>query len=178
MLLIRAVSLCGSATRCRSHFLGRDERVRQPRNLRMDKKKLPSATVPAPHRGTARPSRPASDPESGVATAAATSPPSPPPPPSSPRLLDRLRGEIRARHYSLRTERAYVDWVRRFILFHGKRRCARSSRTQGRCTTATCATGSAQCGFPMRYATLRSPAAGGVHWYSQVSVNACPSWLR
>src|SRR5262249_7996132 len=33
----------------------------------------------------------------------------------------RLRQAIRVRHYSLRTEDAYVDWVRRFILFHGKR---------------------------------------------------------
>lgn len=39
----------------------------------------------------------------------------------SPRLLDRLRAEIRLRHYSIRTEEAYVDWARRFILFHGKR---------------------------------------------------------
>ncbi len=39
----------------------------------------------------------------------------------SPRLLDRLRTEIRIRHYSLRTETAYVDWVKRFILHHGKR---------------------------------------------------------
>ena len=38
-----------------------------------------------------------------------------------PRLLDQLRGELRTRHYSLRTEDAYVDWTRRFILFHGKR---------------------------------------------------------
>ena len=38
-----------------------------------------------------------------------------------PRLLDRLRSEIRVRHYSIRTEAAYVDWARRFILFHGKR---------------------------------------------------------
>jgi integron integrase len=36
-------------------------------------------------------------------------------------LLDRLRNEIRRRHYSVRTEAAYVQWVRRFILFHGKR---------------------------------------------------------
>ena len=43
------------------------------------------------------------------------------PPAGSPRLLDRLRGEIRARHYSIRTESAYVDWVRRFILFNDKR---------------------------------------------------------
>jgi integron integrase len=38
-----------------------------------------------------------------------------------PKLLDRLRAEIRLRHYSIRTEEAYVDWARRFILFHGKR---------------------------------------------------------
>lgn len=42
-------------------------------------------------------------------------------PPASPRLLDQLRRAIRVRHYSIRTEAAYVDWVRRFILFHGKR---------------------------------------------------------
>lgn len=41
--------------------------------------------------------------------------------PDSPKLLDRLRAEIRVRHYSLRTEQAYVDWVRRFVLFHNKR---------------------------------------------------------
>ena len=39
----------------------------------------------------------------------------------SPRFLDQLRESLRVRHYSLRTEDAYVDWVRRFILFHGKR---------------------------------------------------------
>ena len=38
-----------------------------------------------------------------------------------PRLLDRVRERIRYRHYSIRTEKAYVAWIRRFILFHGKR---------------------------------------------------------
>jgi len=38
-----------------------------------------------------------------------------------PRLFDLMREAIRIRHYSLRTEDAYVDWARRFILFHGKR---------------------------------------------------------
>jgi integron integrase len=38
-----------------------------------------------------------------------------------PRLLDRMREAIRARHYSLRTEESYVAWARRFILFHRKR---------------------------------------------------------
>src|SRR6266478_6045825 len=38
-----------------------------------------------------------------------------------PRLLDRVREAIRARHYSRRTEKAYVAWIRRYIFFHGKR---------------------------------------------------------
>lgn len=40
---------------------------------------------------------------------------------SSPKLLDRVRWHLRVKHYSIRTEQAYVDWIRRFILFHGKR---------------------------------------------------------
>lgn len=40
---------------------------------------------------------------------------------AKPRLLDRVRERVRSRHYSIRTEEAYVDWVRRFVLFHGKR---------------------------------------------------------
>ncbi len=50
-------------------------------------------------------------------------PPSPPlhPVTDSPRLLNRVRTAIRARHMSPRTEEAYVGWIRRFILFHGKR---------------------------------------------------------
>lgn len=38
-----------------------------------------------------------------------------------PKLLDRLRGAARARHFSVRKEEAYVMWSRRFILFDGKR---------------------------------------------------------
>lgn len=41
--------------------------------------------------------------------------------PSQPKLLDQVRATIRTLHYSIRTEQAYVDWVRRFILFHNKR---------------------------------------------------------
>ena len=41
--------------------------------------------------------------------------------PSPPRLLDQVRDRIRLKHYSIRTEETYVDWIRRFILFHGKR---------------------------------------------------------
>jgi len=37
------------------------------------------------------------------------------------RLLDQVRQAIRYRHYSYRTEQAYVGWVRRFVLYHGRR---------------------------------------------------------
>ncbi len=40
---------------------------------------------------------------------------------TSPRLLDRLRDAIKRRHYSRRTEEAYIHWTKRFIFFHGKR---------------------------------------------------------
>jgi hypothetical protein len=39
----------------------------------------------------------------------------------TPRLLAEVRRRLRLKHYSLRTEQAYVAWIRRFILFHGKR---------------------------------------------------------
>lgn len=41
--------------------------------------------------------------------------------PSSPKLLDQVRGKIRLKHYSIRTEQAYVDWIKRFILHNGKK---------------------------------------------------------
>jgi hypothetical protein len=40
---------------------------------------------------------------------------------ASPKLLDRVCWYLRAKHYSIRTEEAYVDWIRRYILFHRKR---------------------------------------------------------
>lgn len=38
-----------------------------------------------------------------------------------PKLLDRVRHAVRARHYSPRTEKAYVHWIKRYLFFHGKR---------------------------------------------------------
>ncbi len=38
-----------------------------------------------------------------------------------PRLLDQVRERCRVKHYSIRTEKSYCDWIRRYILFHGKR---------------------------------------------------------
>src|SRR5438552_18413343 len=37
------------------------------------------------------------------------------------RLLDQVREVIRVKHYSIRTEDAYVQWIKRFIFYHGKR---------------------------------------------------------
>jgi len=39
----------------------------------------------------------------------------------SPKLLDVVRDKLRLKHYSIRTEEAYVDWIRRFIIFHKNR---------------------------------------------------------
>jgi len=39
----------------------------------------------------------------------------------APKLLDQVRLRMRAKHYSLRTEQSYLHWIKRFILFHGKR---------------------------------------------------------
>ena len=41
--------------------------------------------------------------------------------PKAPKLLDQVRFRLRTLHYSLSTETSYVDWIRRFILFHDKR---------------------------------------------------------
>lgn len=38
-----------------------------------------------------------------------------------PKLLDQVRERIRVKHYSIRTEKQYVQWIKRFILYHGKR---------------------------------------------------------
>lgn len=41
--------------------------------------------------------------------------------PESPKLLEQVRGKIRLKHYSIRTEQAYLDWIKRFILHFDKR---------------------------------------------------------
>lgn len=37
------------------------------------------------------------------------------------KLLDRVRNKIRLKHYSIRTEKAYIGWITRYIYFHNKR---------------------------------------------------------
>jgi hypothetical protein len=50
-----------------------------------------------------------------------------------PRLVDLAGSKIRVKHYSMRIERVYPDWIRRFILFHHKRHPA-SMEVLLRCT--------------------------------------------
>jgi hypothetical protein len=38
-----------------------------------------------------------------------------------PRLLDEVRSTCRVRHHSIRTEKAYIGWIKRYIYFHNKR---------------------------------------------------------
>lgn len=40
---------------------------------------------------------------------------------SAPKLLGQVRERISVKHYSIRTETQYVNWIKHFILFHGKR---------------------------------------------------------
>ena len=40
---------------------------------------------------------------------------------NKPKLLDQVRDVIRRKHYSIRTEQAYIDWIKRFIIYHNKR---------------------------------------------------------
>ena len=51
--------------------------------------------------------------------------------PQSPRLLDQLREVLRYKHYSLRTEEAYVYWVRFFVRWQRRDGVARRPRTMG-----------------------------------------------
>jgi integron integrase len=47
-----------------------------------------------------------------------------------PKLLDLVRNEIRRRHYSRRTEEAYVHWIKRYIFFHGVRHPAEMGKPE------------------------------------------------
>lgn len=44
---------------------------------------------------------------------------------NSPKLLEQVQTKLRVKHYSIRTERAYLDWVKRYILFHQKKHPAK-----------------------------------------------------
>ena len=47
-----------------------------------------------------------------------------------PKLLDQVRDRVRLKHYSLRTEQAYVGWIKRYIIFHNKRHPAEMAKPE------------------------------------------------
>jgi integron integrase len=59
----------------------------------------------------------------------------------TPKLLEQLRDRIRLKHYSLRTEQAYVQWTKRYIFFHGKRHPAEMGKTEVEAFLTTLAVG-------------------------------------
>jgi Phage integrase, N-terminal SAM-like domain len=64
-----------------------------------------------------------------------------------PKLLDEVWKVLRFNHYSLRTEEAYVDWIRRFIVFHGKHHPREMGAAELR-AFSTSPTASDGCGCP------------------------------
>lgn len=47
-----------------------------------------------------------------------------------PRLLEQVRARLRVKHYSLRTEQAYVNWIRRFVIANGRRHPREMARAE------------------------------------------------
>lgn len=106
-------------------------------------------------------------------------------PAAKPKLLDQVRSELRKRHYSHRTEEAYISWIRRFICFHKVRHPSSMGRpeveaflsflatdrnvaasTQNQASGLCCSFTGAFCG----------PAwTGWTTWCGRKSRNACPS---
>ena len=56
--------------------------------------------------------------------------PHPPASSQKPKLLDQVKNTCRLRHYSIRTEQAYSQWTKQFILFHGKRHPATMAKPE------------------------------------------------
>lgn len=73
---------------------------------RQSAESLADRTVANPESAAASPESAAASPESAV---------------GKPRLLDQVRRAMRTAHYAIRTEEAYLDWIRRFIFYHDKR---------------------------------------------------------
>ncbi|WP_430795039.1 phage integrase N-terminal SAM-like domain-containing protein [Acidovorax temperans] len=87
--------------------------------------------------------------------------PAPPPVLRATRLLDQVRERIRYKHYSLRTEQAYVQWVRMFVKWHG----LRHPRDMGQLEIE---------GFLAMLANERRVAGGGCHAQPGVECTAVP----
>jgi hypothetical protein len=103
------------------------------------------------------------------------------------RLLEQVREAVRTRHYSLRTEEAYIRWAREYILFFGKRHPAGlgarevsafvSHLAVGRKVSASTRTQALSALLFLYREVLASPcpSAGSTTWSGRRSRSGCPS---
>lgn len=89
-----------------------------------------------------------------------------------PRLLDQVRVALRTRHYSPLTEKAYVGWIRRFVLFHGKRHPG----TMGAAEIAGFLTDLAVVGKVS--ASTQNQALSAILFLYRVVLEADPGWVQ
>jgi len=88
-----------------------------------------------------------------------------------PRLLDRVRAALRARHHSRRTEKTYVAWICRYIFFHGKRHPAEMGAAEiSRFLTSLAVDGNV-------VASTQNQSSCTVAGFASSSVPACGSLL-
>jgi len=78
-----------------------------------------------------------------------------------PRLLDQVRELCRVRHYSPRTEKTYIDWIKRYIYFHDKRhpKDMGAAEINAFLSCLTAAKGSRGC---------------AVRWIHEMELESCP----
>jgi integron integrase len=88
-----------------------------------------------------------------------------------PKLLDQVRDAIRTRHYSRRTEDAYVYWIRRYIVFHGKRH----PRELGEAEVAAFLSSLAKRGVS---ASTQNQALSGILFLYEVTVGRRLAWMH
>ena len=92
-------------------------------------------------------------------------------PAPKPKLLDQVRDAIRTRHYSYRTEEAYVGWIRRFIFFHDKRHPAEMGKAEIEQFLTALAVQAPRGGLDAE------PGAGGPALSVQGRARRDPGWL-
>jgi hypothetical protein len=90
---------------------------------------------------------------------------------AEPRLLDRVRREIRIRHYSIRTESSYVDWIKHFIIFHDKRHPSELGASEVMAFLTHLAVERNDA------ASTQAQAKSGILFLYRVELNTALSWL-
>jgi hypothetical protein len=92
---------------------------------------------------------------------------------SKDKFLTQVRNVIRLKHYSIRTEQTYIQWIRRFILFHHKRHPSEMGERDPRHPMGK-ETGEVACGIHQRGGKVGIGATGG----DQVAHGKPALWLR